>query len=205
MWKATIVLAALVSTASPGAAAPAEDEPALAALVAEALAGNPDLRALEEEAAAAGARPAQARARPDPMVSLAWVNDGAAPSLGQREMTTLGVMVSQDLPWPGKRDLRGHIAERQADQAAQRLLRARRGVAASVRRAYYGSARRGCSGSWSASRARCGSRSRASRARATPWGRATQQDVLRTQVEVTRAWGRPMPSRRPRRPSGSRR
>lgn len=186
MWKATIVLAALVSTASPGAAAPAEDEPALAALVAEALAGNPDLRALEEEAAAAGARPAQARARPDPMVSLAWVNDGAAPSLGQREMTTLGVMVSQDLPWPGKRDLRGRIAERQADQAAQRLLRARRGVAASVRRAYHAlrQARllrllvRDQGALWEQIEG-------VARARYTV-GQGAQQDVLRTQIEVTR-------------------
>ena len=47
-----------------------------------------------------------ARALPDPMVSITYTNDGWAPSLGSMPMTTLGFMVSQALPYSGKRDLR---------------------------------------------------------------------------------------------------
>src|SRR5512139_3472 len=105
--------AALCSwTASAQEAPEPASEPALEALVAEALVQNPDLRALQETLEAAHARPEQAKALPDPMVSALYVNDGWAPSLGQMPMTTLGFMGSQTLPWPGKRGLREKIASR---------------------------------------------------------------------------------------------
>lgn len=98
----------------------------------------------------------------------------------------LAVMVSQDLPWPGKRKLRSEIAGREADQVEQQLGRARLSVAASVRRAY--------SGLWQA-RALL----ELTREQSDVWrqiegvartryavGQGNQQDVLRTQVEVTR-------------------
>jgi hypothetical protein len=54
--------------------------PPLEALVAEALAQNPDVRALQE-ALEGRARPSR-RSLPDPMVSVLFVNDGWSPSLG---------------------------------------------------------------------------------------------------------------------------
>ncbi|HEY2942117.1 MAG TPA: TolC family protein, partial [Vicinamibacteria bacterium] len=176
---------ALAAPAARGQGAAASD-PVLDSLVQEALARNPDLLAAAEEARAARAQPAQAAALPDPMIALTYVNDAWRPTLGTREMTTLGVMASQDLPWPGKRALRAAIAERAAGQVAQQLERARLGVVASLRRAYYGllQARalaeltREQAGLWRQMEG-------VARARYAV-GQGNQQDVLRTQVEVTR-------------------
>ena len=89
------------------AAVAPEDDPVLQALIAEALARNPDLHAAQSAIAAAQTATERARALPDPMVSMTYTNDGWAPSLGSMPMTTLGFMVSQSLPYSGKRDLQG--------------------------------------------------------------------------------------------------
>src|SRR4029450_13530833 len=91
-----------------------------------------------EPVRALGARPDQERARADPMLSVTYTNDGWAPTLGERDMTTLGFMASQELPWPGKRRVRGEIGAREADLAARQEERARLTLMADVRRAYYG-------------------------------------------------------------------
>jgi outer membrane protein TolC len=101
-------------------------------------------------------------------------------------MTTLAFMGSQDLPYPGKRRLRGELAARDADQVGQQLVRARLSLAAEVERAYFGLVL---------------SRERLSlvdeqealwpqiegvaRARYAV-GQGAQPDVLRVQIEVTR-------------------
>src|SRR5438046_1539300 len=99
-----------LKAASAGCCAPAVRAPdaALAAAPVEgARARNPDLLAMQEAVAAARSRPRQVRSLPDPMLSFAFTNDGWSPSLGERDMTTLAVMGSQLLPWPGQRWLRG--------------------------------------------------------------------------------------------------
>jgi cobalt-zinc-cadmium efflux system outer membrane protein len=166
--------------------APPGSEPALEALVTEALAHNPDLLALQEALAASRARPEQARALPDPMVSVLYVNDGWAPSLGSQEMTTLGFMGSQTLPWPGKRGLREGIASRDGVAPAERLERQRLTVAAGVRRAYWSlvlaeqtrGVLREQEDVWNEAES-------VARARYAV-GQGAQQDVLRAQVEITR-------------------
>lgn len=174
---------------SPGtgpAAGPAADPAELDALVAEALARNPDLRALQAWLDSARTRPEQARALPDPMVSVLYVNDGWAPSLGQQEMTTLGLMGSQTLPWPGKRGLREKIAAQDAVPPAERLERQRLTVAAGVRRAFWGLALaeeslgvlREQADVWKEAEG-------VARARYAV-GQGAQQDVLRAQLEITR-------------------
>lgn len=116
---------------------PVED-PLLASLIDEALSKNPDVEAARQAAVAATQRPAQARSLPNPMFSAGYTNDGWSPSLGTQEMTTLGFMASQELPYPGKRGLRGDIASREAGQVGQQAERVGRGIAAAVKRAYYG-------------------------------------------------------------------
>src|SRR5262249_4959250 len=108
------------------------------ALVAEALERNPDVLALREAVVAARARPDQAQALADPTLSVLYTNDGWSPSLGSREMTTFALMCRQALPYPRQRRLRGEMAALEAGQVEQQLERARLGVAASVKRAYYG-------------------------------------------------------------------
>jgi outer membrane protein TolC len=188
MISKVVLASALAGTLALGAtgyAGPSEDA-TLSALVAEALAANPDLRVAEQLTLAARQRPAQVSARPDPWLGLGYTNEGWSPSLGQMVDTNLAFVAGQSLPWPGKLRLRGQIASREADEVAQQLARAQLSVAASVRRAYYGLLQ-----------------ARAiedlTREQADVWrqiegvarvrysvGQGNQQDVLRTQVELTR-------------------
>jgi outer membrane protein TolC len=185
-----VVLLSVVGGATvavrPLSGAEGRDPSALEALVAEALAHNPDALALQEAVLAARARPEQAKALPDPMVSALYVNDGWSPSLGERDMTTLGFMGSQTLPWPGKRDLRERIAAQDTVTPAERLERQRLTVAAGVQRAFWGlvlaeeslGVLREQEDVWKEAES-------VARARYAV-GQGAQQDVLRAQVEITR-------------------
>lgn len=180
-----MVLAALPARAQVSWPVPVDD-PALAALIEEALSKNPDVAAARQAAAAAGQRPAQARSLPNPMFSVGYTNDGWSPSLGTQEMTTLGFMASQELPYPGKRGLRGDIASREAGQVEQQAERVSRGITAAVKRAYYGlllsrhllDLIHDQEEIWKQIEG-------VARARYAV-GQGAQQDVLRVQVEVTR-------------------
>jgi outer membrane protein, heavy metal efflux system len=112
-------------------------DPALDQLVAEALAKSPEVAGAQAEAAAARQRIAPARTLPDPFLSFNYQNDGTAFSLGQRDMTFLGAMFSQPLPWPGKLRLAGEEATQRAEEVERSLVgRTRLGIEARVRRAY---------------------------------------------------------------------
>jgi outer membrane protein TolC len=162
------------------------DDPVLQALIAEALARNPEVAAAEAAIKAAHARPGQASALPDPMVSMTYTNDGWAPSLGSMSMTTLGLMVSQDLPYPGKRQQRMDLAMSEARQSEPPLARARLAIEAAVTRAYYGLLlARELTELTSQQRELWREIEAVARARYAV-GQGAQQDVLRVQVEVTR-------------------
>jgi outer membrane protein TolC len=127
-----------------------------------------------------------ARALPDPMVSATWTNDGWAPSVGSMPMTTLGFMVSQSLPYAGKRQLRADLASSEARQAEPPLARLRLGIEAAVTRAYYGLLEaRELLSLTEEQRALWSDVEAATRTRYAI-GQGAQQDVLRVQVEVTR-------------------
>jgi outer membrane protein TolC len=173
---------ALLAPESP----PGVEDPLLADLLAEADRNSPDLQAAHSAVAAARERPARARARPDPMLGLSFTNEGLAPNLGTQPDSALEVMVAQDLPYPGKRRLRGRLAELDAVEAEQRLARARLAVSASVRRAYYGLlAARALRDITTEQAALWEQMEGVARARYGV-GQGSQQDVLRTQVEITR-------------------
>jgi len=168
------------------ASAPAEEDAVLQALVAEALARNPDLHAVQSAIAAAQTRTVAAQARPDPMVSMTYTNDGWAPSLGSMAMTTLGFMVSQEFPYSGKRQLRADLATSQARQIEPQLTRARLAIEAAVKRAYYGLlVARELQSLTTEQRELWTQIEVVARSRYAV-GQGAQQDVLRVQVEVTR-------------------
>ena len=186
MNAAVVALAVIVTAGVAVAAAPAPEDPVLTALVAEALERNPDLLAAQEGLSAARERAAQASALPDPMLSIGYTNDGWSPSLGKQEMTTLAVMASQDLPYPGKRGLKGDIASREAGQVEQQVARVRLRIAADVKRAYYGLLlARQLLGITREQRDLWREIEGVVRARYAV-GQGAQQDVLRIQVEITR-------------------
>jgi outer membrane protein TolC len=172
----------------PEAAAPTQAtvDPVLQALLAEALARSPELHAAQSAIDAARVRTDAARALPDPMVSMTYTNDGWAPSLGSMPMTTLGFMVSQTLPWSGKRELRAELAASEARQSEPALARARLGLVAAVTRAYYGLLQtRELQALTVEQRALWSEIEIVARGRYAV-GQGAQQDVLRVQVEVTR-------------------
>lgn len=113
-------------------------EVTLEQLVRIALARNPAIKSAVEHVEAQRARVPQARALPDPMVSGGWmgkivpfdVQQGFAPSFR-------GLMVQQRFPFPGKRKLRGQIADRQAEASNWMAKGTRRQVVAQVKVAYY--------------------------------------------------------------------
>jgi outer membrane protein TolC len=112
----------------------------LADLVQEALSVNPEIAAARRRHDATMQRPAQERSLPDPMVSVGYTAVGnplPAAGLGTEPLANAGVMVSQELPFPGKRDLRASIASRDAEADLQQVEMTRLNVTARVKQAYY--------------------------------------------------------------------
>jgi cobalt-zinc-cadmium efflux system outer membrane protein len=135
-------LAALLA-ALPLRAAPAPGElssdPVLARLVEESLAARPELRQAEAAVRAERERVPQAGALPDPVLSLGIQNDGFDEiMIGEMDSSYYQVMLSQALPWPGKRGLRTDVARLSASVADAAAARVRLSTEADVRRAYVG-------------------------------------------------------------------
>jgi outer membrane protein TolC len=108
--------------------------------IAEALRANPAIAAAQLRADAAKARPVQERSLPDPMVSAGYSSNGRpwpGAGLGTEPTSNIGFMVSQNIPYPGKRDLRAAMANREADAQAQDIETARLSLTARVKQAYY--------------------------------------------------------------------
>jgi outer membrane protein TolC len=109
----------------------------LARLVEESLAARPELRQAEAAARAERERIPQAGALPDPVLSLGIQNDGFDEiMIGEMGTSFYQVMLSQGLPWPGKRGLRGDVARHSARTAEAAAARARLSAEGDVRRAY---------------------------------------------------------------------
>lgn len=112
----------------------------LADLVTEALAGNPEIAAAQRRYDAARQRPAQERSLPDPMVSAGYSANGRpwpGAGLGTEPTSNIGFMVSQEVPYPGKLDLKASIAAREADAELPQIEAARLNITARVKQAYY--------------------------------------------------------------------
>ena len=189
MRKRTFTWVAALGVALPGGAraqAPAADSTAVATLVRQALAANPEVRAAEERLKAARAAVAPAGALPDPMLSAGVTNFSLSqPGFGDF-MTMKMVGIGQTLPYPGKLSLRRRAAEWQAAAAEAGLEGARLVVAQQVQDAWYELAfidraldivRR--------NETLAGTLVRVAEARYTV-GTAAQQDALRARVEATR-------------------
>ncbi len=162
-------------------------DPAADALVAEAVRKNPDVVRALESAEAARQRISPARTLPDPFLSFNYQNDGTSFSLGEEDMTFLGAMFSQPLPWPGKLRLAGEEATQRAEEVRASLVgRAQLSIEASVRRAYtdYLLARELLD--LIEDRSRAWREISAIVRERYAVGLGVQQDVLRSQIEVLR-------------------
>ena len=131
-------LITIVASASVNAQEPARLP--LADLVAEALAKNPEIAAAQKRYETLRQRPIQERSLPDPMVSAGYNASGnplPGAGLGKEPNANIGFMVSQEVPYPGKRDLRASIASREADGELLQVEAARLSIVARVKQAYY--------------------------------------------------------------------
>jgi cobalt-zinc-cadmium efflux system outer membrane protein len=113
-----IALGMLACASLPSATGPLR----LPDLIASALANNPEVLAAQKRYEAARQRPSQARSLPDPMLSVGYSSNGTplpGGQLGSNPTSNIGFMVSQEIPWPGKRKLRGDIAVKDAEAEFQ--------------------------------------------------------------------------------------
>ncbi len=109
-------------------------------LVQEALARNPEILAAQKRYEALRQRPSQASSLPDPTLSLSYNSSGNPlpfQGLGKEPTANAGLMVSQELPFPGKRKLRGEIAASEAGAEFDQYLMTRLKVVSRLKQAYY--------------------------------------------------------------------
>ncbi len=99
-----------------------------------ALQRNPSILAARRRVERLAARVPQVTSLDDPMLQVAPVGQMAETAAGQ-----VGLMssLSQKLPFPGKRDARGRIAEQDVAMASAELEQTRLQVAADTRRTYW--------------------------------------------------------------------
>ncbi len=115
---------------------PLQDDPALQALVAEALARHPRLALAAAEQRAAEHRVPMAGALAEPLVALETEGSGEPGWIGEDMDAAISLRVMQELPWPGKRRLREAAAKAEAAAYASPVERERRALERAVRRAY---------------------------------------------------------------------
>ncbi len=134
----TLLRLALAPTLVLQAQAPSPDS-TLDRLLTEALSRHPDLARAEAQVRMAQAQVPQARALPDPTLSLSIQNDGLERwNLGRMETSWASIMLTQPLYWPGKRDLREQVAALGVTAREAGVERARLSLEADLRRAYTG-------------------------------------------------------------------
>src|SRR5215831_4331439 len=164
-------------------ASPVDAEPRLELpiLVREAMENNPDIRAAQQRWEAAKAVIPQVRTLPDPMLNLGYEK------VDERDVT---YGVSQEVPFPGKLQLRGEVATREAERMQQEYLAVPLRIIARLKEAFYDLAFVYTSiETVEKNRRVLLDFAQTAEARYAV-GRGVQQDVFRAQTEVSRLLGR---------------
>ena len=120
-------------------ALPAHAQP-LASLVEEALRNNREILAAQKRYESARQRPSEASSLPDPTLSLGYASNGGpwpGAGLGRDATSNIGFAVSQQVPFPGKRKLRGEIAQKEAEGEFEAYRSVRLNVTARLKQAYH--------------------------------------------------------------------
>ncbi len=112
----------------------------LNSLVDELLAKNPELQAVRKRYEAALTRPYQDSALPDPRVTAGWSSNGnplPGTGLGVEPTSNIGMQIAQELPYPGKRSLKGGMARKVADSEGQMFHARELGLVAQLKGGFY--------------------------------------------------------------------
>jgi outer membrane protein, heavy metal efflux system len=107
-------------------------------VIQEALTKNPEAQSALHAVNALQRRVPQVRTLPDPVASVGWAGNIAPFSVMRGDASSYrGITVSEQFPYPGKLKLRGEIASKEADAAQADYEAVRRRVEAEVKAAYY--------------------------------------------------------------------
>jgi outer membrane protein, heavy metal efflux system len=109
-------------------------------LTGEAIKNNPAIAAAQKRYEAARQRPTQQSSLPDPTISLGYNSVGnplPGAGLGKDVLANAGVMVSQEIPAPGKLKLRGEMASKEAQAEFQQYQAVQLAVISQLKQAYY--------------------------------------------------------------------
>jgi outer membrane protein TolC len=104
-------------------------------LIQEVLVRNPELAAARKQWEVATNRIAQAQSLDDPTLSVQLWNIPQPFKATQADNTIFGL--SQNLPFPGKRSLKGDVASRSAEMTEQAVRAKERELVARLKQAYY--------------------------------------------------------------------
>ena len=112
--------------------------PSLQQLIEQALENNPEIKSMQRRFDRARERIPQAKALDQPMLSVGYMGN-LTPFTLQTDDPSSGrtISISQDLPFPGKRSLRGKVASSEADAEWWAFEQTRRNVMAEVKDAYF--------------------------------------------------------------------
>jgi len=160
----------------------------LSDLVREALERNPEVQAARRSVEAKRARISQAKAWPDPTISVGYGGNIVPPFMVMQgdPSSARQIMAEQEIPFPGKTRLRGQIATREAEAESLSVDDVVRRVAAEVKGTYFELYYTDQSlETLQKDREILEKVAKVAEIRYSV-GKATQQDVLRAQVELSR-------------------
>ncbi len=109
-------------------------------LLAEALSNNPEIVAAQKRYEASRQRPSQVSSLPDPMFSPGYNSSGRpwpGAGLGTEVTSNIGVMISQEIPFPGKRKLAGDMAVKESEAEWQQYEQTKLSIVSRIKQAYY--------------------------------------------------------------------
>lgn len=109
-------------------------------ILKEALSRNPEILAAQKRVEAMRQKPYGEQALPDPMVSLGWNSSGnplPGAGLGSEPIANIGLMVSQEVPYPGKRGLRAEVLNKEAEAEFQAYLVTQLRIVSQVKQTFF--------------------------------------------------------------------
>ncbi len=108
--------------------------------LSEALANSPEIVAAQKRYEASRQRPMQVSSLPDPMFSPGFNSTGRpwpGAGLGSDVTSNIGVMISQEIPFSGKRKLLGDMAVKESEAEWQQYQQTKLGVVSRIKQAYF--------------------------------------------------------------------
>jgi outer membrane protein TolC len=130
----------LVIFAAPSARSADEPEPVIILndLIAEAGRANPEILTLRHSASTLSYKAGRLGSWPQPRLSFVIRNVGFdGLTIGEEMMSSMGIMASQDIPFPGKLGLREETQQIEAGKASEMLRSTELKVIAQVKQSYY--------------------------------------------------------------------